>query len=312
MGYNPGPAMDQQASFARALIIANPISGQGQGAAKGRELADGLARRGVTCELFLTTGRGAASEAAQNLPADTDLVISVGGDGTLREVLTGLGRRPTAGAGVSIGVLPMGTGNVLGIDLKLSSEVEPALDSMLAGNAVEMDVADVNGQLSFLVIGVGPDAEAVKYVDEHRINGLLSKWSYLPAAVHTFFRYRAQPLSVELDGEQLEGTYSQIMCSNLIHYGGVIKLAPQRKLDDGLFEVFLFRRGDRLSLLLYIQRLVFELVPGGSIKMRRARKIKISAKEPVLYHVDGDPMGETPVEIQITGVRYRMLVPTPN
>jgi diacylglycerol kinase family enzyme len=172
-----------------------------------------------------------------------------------------------------------------------------------------MDVADVNGQLSFLVTGIGPDAAVVEDVDRRRVHGRLSKWSYVPAAVRTYFTYKAKPLTVELDGQALPGTFSQVLVSNTIYYGGVAKIAPDRVLDDGLFEVFLFRRGDKLSLLLYTLRVLLGLVPGGSILRERARLVRVTSQTPAPCEIDGDPAGTTPIEVRVTGARYRLLVP---
>ena len=165
----------------RTLIVANPVSGRGGGASIGRELAEGLRDRGREVELLLTGGPGEARERAGQLgPGEVEQIVSVGGDGTLREVLAGLYR----GAGVSttpIGVLPMGTGNALGADLGLPRDVAHTLEMLEAGRTVEVDLALVNGHLSFLITGVGPDAQVVKDVDDHRIHGRMSKWRYFPA-----------------------------------------------------------------------------------------------------------------------------------
>ncbi|MCB9915826.1 MAG: YegS/Rv2252/BmrU family lipid kinase [Planctomycetes bacterium] len=293
----------------RALVIVNPISGRGKGESLGRELAEGLSRRGVACELLLTRAAGDATAAARALDPRCDLVVSVGGDGTLREVLTGLGQRSGGANGVRVGVLPMGTGNALGIDLGLPRDVDRALDVLCGEHTVAMDVADVNGHLSFLVTGVGPDAVVVRDIAERRVGGKLAKWHYVPAALRMLLRYRPRPLAVELDGRAVEGAVYQVLASNLVHYGGVMKLSPGRVLDDGLFEVFLFRRGDLLGLVGYCVRLLLGRVPGGSIEMRRARHVRVTAAEPVPFHIDGDPMGETPVDLEVTGVRYHLLVP---
>lgn len=301
--------MQSPPPYTHALVVVNPTSGQGRGASMGAELAEGLAQRGVPTELCVTQAAGDATRACSELGEDTDLVVSVGGDGTLREVLTGLGEKSESVERVRVGVLPMGTGNALGADFGLPRDVDRSLDVLCKDHSVKMDVAEVNGELSFLVTGIGPDAAVVKDVADHRVRGKLSKWHYIPAAIRTFFSYRPRPLKVELDGEELPGHYSQVLASNLVHYGGVVKLSPDRVLDDGLFEVFLFRRGDRLSLLLYAMRLGLRWLPGGSISMRRAARIRVSSEAPAPYHIDGDPVGETPVDMRITGVRYRLLVP---
>lgn len=295
--------------YRRALIVANPVSGQGRGESVARELREGLGLRGLHTDLHLTTGAEDARDVLRRLDPEIDLVVSVGGDGTLREVLTGLRERKCAAPPVRVGVLPMGTGNALCADLGLPRDVDRALEVLLGGKTVEIDVADVNGELCFLITGVGPDALVVKDIDERRRGRGLSKWAYLPSGLRALWNYRHEPLSVELDGEALRGTYSQVMACNMIHYGGLVKLSPGRVLDDGLFEVFLFRGHGRLSLIAYTLRFFLGLIPGGSVSMRRASRIKVTSAHPVPYHVDGDPLGKTPVEIEVTGSRFQLLVP---
>ena len=187
--------------YRKALIVANPVSGQGRGKSAGAELREGLGLQGLPTELHLTQRSQDARARVQALEEEIDLVVSVGGDGTLREVLTGLRERPADAPPVRVGVLPMGTGNALCADLGLPRDVDRALEVLLGGKTVEMDVADVNGELSFLVTGVGPDALVVEDVDEHRKGRSLSKWAYLPSSLRSLWRYRREPLTVELDGE---------------------------------------------------------------------------------------------------------------
>jgi diacylglycerol kinase (ATP) len=293
----------------RALVIANPISGQNRGESVGRELKAGLELRGLPTDLHLTTSGEDTRDAARRLAEGTDLVVSVGGDGTLREVLSGLRQRGPASPEVLVGLLPMGTGNCLAVDLGLPLDVDGAIEVLLAGRTAALDVADVNGALSFLIVGVGPDAEVVEEVHRRRSGHRLSRWAYVPAALQVFRRLRGEALVVELDGERLPGTYAQVMASNLVHYGGLVRVSPERVLDDGLLEVFLFPVANRWGLALQALRFMLGKAPGGPILLRRAARIRVTSASPVPYHVDGDPMGRTPVEIAVTGERFHLLVP---
>jgi diacylglycerol kinase (ATP) len=295
--------------YRRALVVANPVSGQGRGESVGCELREGLGRRGLPTDLHLTSRPDDARESVADLASEVDLVISVGGDGTLREILTGLRDRPPSANPVRVGVLPMGTGNALCADLGLPRDVDGALEVLLRGKTVDIDVADVNGELCFLITGIGPDALVVEDIAARRKGRPMSKWAYLPCGIRAFLRYRHEPLTVELDGHRLEDTYSQVLACNMIHYGGLVKLSPERILDDGLFEVFLFRGHHRLQMLAYTLRAFLHMIPGGSVEMRRASRIKVTSASPVPYYVDGDPMGKTPVEIEVTGSRFQLLVP---
>lgn len=297
------PALHAPAPFRRALIVANPAAGCGRAAKAARELERGLDALGVSAEVHLTRGRGDGRERVSAMAPDTDLVIAVGGDGTLREVFDGL-----ADPATPVALLPMGTANVLSIQLKLPRDVDGLLEVVRGRRLQTIDVAQVEGGLSFLVTGVGFDGRVVRELEARR-NGSISKLSYLPAVLRALRGYRAPELSVEVDGERLPGTYGLVLVSNIIHYGGLLKLR-NAALDDGHFEVFLFRKASLPALaLIALRGIVSSIQDGRGCRVLPARHVRIASPEPVPFQVDGDYRGTTPIEVQLTGRRHVLLVP---
>lgn len=286
----------------RILIVANPISGRGRGERAALALQRATQSRGIAAELHLTRGRGEARECAARAGAD-DLVVAVGGDGTLGEVLLGLPdpERP-------VGLLPCGTANVLAHGLGLSGEVEPALETFLGGRVQHLDVARVGERLAHLVVGVGFDAHVVQEVDERR-RGPITKRSYLSASLHALRRYRPVPLRLWIDGEPLEEDVGAVWMANTARYADLLHLDPGTRLDDGQWEVYLFRTARLGELLAAFLRGLVAHLPGGSVTMRRARRLRIEAPVPVPVQVDGDPAGRTPVDVELLPRRYGILVP---
>jgi diacylglycerol kinase (ATP) len=289
--------------FRRALVVANPIAGSHRGTSVAEEVREGLRQRGLAVAVHLTRSPFDATACVRERHPNTDLMISIGGDGTLSQVLAGLDDEE-----IAIGALPLGTGNVLCRDLGLPREVDRALEIFANGQTTSVDVARVNGRICFLVAGVGPDAMVVEEVYRQKPRPT-SQWTYFPAAARIYWRYRPTPLRVEIDGVPVDGSCYQVLVSNLVHYGGLVRLSPRRILGDGRYEVFLFRRGDKLALLTYVLRGFLGLLPGGSCEMRRGRHVRIMSEEPVPLQVDGDPAGTTPVEVEVTARRFRLLVP---
>ncbi len=291
------------APYRRALVIANPKSGRGQGGKAARELEEGLNSLGVPTELFTTTAKGDAFTRLRSLGEGTDLVCAVGGDGTVSEVFEGL-----VDPEIPVAILPFGTANVLATELGLPRDVHHALEIFSKRKVSPIDVATVNGHMSVLVTSVGLDAMTVKEVEKRR-KGTLTKWSYVEAIVRTLKHYEPPRLSVEIDGEPLEGEYGLVLVSNTIGYGGVLSLAEDTRIDDGLFEVYLFPTGRIPELVGAFVRGFVRRLPGGAVEMRRAKCIRVDSEKPVPYQVDGDLGGETPVEIRVSPTQYRILVP---
>ena len=292
-----------EAPFRRALIVVNPISGRGRGMRAAQELEEGLRRSGVGTELVRTEARGAAFTLLRGLSPEVDLVLAVGGDGTLREVLDGL-----VDPEIPVALLPYGTANVLAHELGLPRDVHHALEIILRGHRQALDVTHVKGHLSFLVTGVGIDAMAVRDVEERR-HGTITKWSYVLALCRALLSYVPPRMRVELDGEALDGEFGFVLVSNTAHYGGLLRLERSSRLDDGRLEVYLFPTGSIPELAASVLRGVLRGLPGGAVEMRRARRVRIDSEEPVPYQIDGDFGGETPLEVELAPNQYRLLVP---
>jgi len=289
--------------YSRALVVVNPVSGRGQGLAAAEEMARGLDERGVRTTLLRTRSRGHAFTELRSLEEPVDLVVTVGGDGTLREVFDGLVEPET-----HVALLPYGTANVLAGMLGLPRDVHHALDIVLNGKVQRLDTARVNGNLSCFCTGVGLDAQIVRAVERRR-SGPISKWAYVRAVVGELPRYRHPRLIVEIDGERVKGEFSFCLIANTTEYGGFIKLDPEARLDDRRFEVYLFPRDGWIRLLRGALRGALQGLPGAGVIRRWGQNVRIRSEEPCPFQIDGDLGGETPIELELMPNQYRLLVP---
>lgn len=296
-------ALAPHCPYRRALIVANPIAGRGKGEHAARELATGLGELGVSVELFLTGARDEGRVKVRCADPETDLIVAVGGDGTVGEVLSGM-----MDDEVPVAILPMGTSNVLGLDLGLPRDVDTMIEMMLRRRTQKVDLASVNGHVSFLCTGVGIDGAIVRALEARR-TGPITKLSYARPIAECVLHFPPPKLTVELDGEVLEEPYELVVASNIIHYAGYLKFSRDCRLDDGELEVYLFRSTSKLAMLGVALRGLVGRLPGGVCTMRKARRMKVTSETPVPYQVDGDFRGETPVELEMTGRQIHLLVP---
>jgi YegS/Rv2252/BmrU family lipid kinase len=286
----------------RALLVANPISGRGRGERMARELLREFERKRIPAELLLTRARGdAPGLLAAAGPAD--LVVAIGGDGTLGEVLQGLPVRTTP-----VGLVPCGTANVLAHVLALPRQPARALESFLGGRIQALDVARVGQRFAHLAVGVGFDARVVQEVEARR-RGPITKAAYFGAILRAMRGYRPVPLRVWIDGSELDPSVGMVWIANTPKYADVLRFARGTRLDDGQWEVYLFPTGRTSELLGAALRGLVLHLPGGPITMRRARSVRVVAGEPVPYQVDGDLAGTTPLELELLPERFRLVVP---
>tara|TARA_R110002095_G_scaffold102294_1_gene89782 strand:- start:869 stop:1780 length:912 start_codon:yes stop_codon:yes gene_type:complete len=294
-------AVSSPAPFRTARVIANPISGQGTAKLKAEALAKALRDRGIDAELAFTEARGDGERLARENTAD--VVCVVGGDGSLREALEGLD------PATPVAVLATGTANVLAMDLGMPRTPLGVADMVVNGRIQGLDVGRVNGQLTFLVVGVGFDGAAVADVERRR-KGPITKSTYVRAVLSTLVHWKAPKLVVEADGERVPGSYGWVLISNVVKYGGFLRLAPDRKLDDGRFELFLFPGGTRRALMGYGLRALLMRRPGPKIQQLSVRQVRITSETAVPFEIDGDLGGETPVDFEILPDPRHLIVPS--
>jgi YegS/Rv2252/BmrU family lipid kinase len=269
-----------------------------------RAVAAALHRRGIVTELHVSAGRGDCSAGVARVARDVEVVVAVGGDGTLREVLEGL-----PDPALPVGIVPVGTANVLSRDLGLPRDVEAAVDVVAAGRTRRIDVGRTNGALTMLVAGIGLDALVVHAVARRR-RGPITKLSYVAALARTLRTYRPPRLGVEIDGVPLASAFGLVLIANVVHYAGWLHLSSTRDVADGRFEVYLF--GDAAPLRLArvaVRGLVSTIDERACDGMHRARTVRVTSETPTPYQVDGEAAGETPVESAVEPVQYRIVVP---
>ena len=296
------PRRLSEAPFRSALVVANPIAGRGKGAKAAGELVDGLRSIGISAESHLTTARQDAWRAVRTMGQDVDLVVSVGGDGTLSEVLGGLVDRDTP-----IAQYPLGTANVLAGELGLPRDVDGLLEVVSGGRTTGLDAADVNGRLSFLCVGIGIDGMAVHEVERRR-DGPIRMTHYVTAMLRTLRRYRPPRLTLEIDGSRVPGEYGFVLISNVREYAAFFHLSSACRRDDGIAEVYAVKGAGVPSLIKLALTALREL-PGSAADFFQGRQVRVHSDEPVEYQVDGDTGGIGDVEYEMQGARFRILVP---
>jgi YegS/Rv2252/BmrU family lipid kinase len=283
----------------RAFYIVNPVSGGGKGLRTWRRIEGYLSRRGLPAEGRLTDGPGAATELAiQARQKGYELVVGVGGDGTIQEVVNGLidsaGRCPAV-----LGVVPGGTGNDFSKMLGYPSDPEGALDVILGGEVRLLDVGRLTDRYFINIAGVGFDAEVAGFLNQ-RPKRLPAALTYIYGVLVMLFRYRPAEMTLELDEETVIGKCLLVsVCNGHSHAGGM-RMAPEARPDDGILDICVAGDLGRLETVLLLPK-VFKgrhtLHP--KVKLYKTRKIGITSSQPLVLQADGEVLGRTPAKIDL-------------
>ncbi|HBF42590.1 MAG TPA: hypothetical protein DDW42_02960 [Desulfobacteraceae bacterium] len=277
-----------------AAIIVNPISGHGIALKKAREARRFLDKAGLDVALFSTEATGHGRTLALENAALVDVLISVGGDGTVNEVANGVmdaGQNNTP-----ILIIPTGTANVvfreLGLPKDLRSQVKLAVDSSVR----LLDMGRAGNRLFIMCAGAGFDAAIVDRISKIRTQSGITMRNYIIATVQNAFKYRFPMMRITVDGEVVDEDSTFTVIGNMPRYGGLFRLFEDASPDDGILDVCCFNGKSVWALGRYAWHTFRQNLGAFSgVEFYRGKEIKLEADERVLVQVDGDRGGELPM-----------------
>ena len=291
----------------RVLVLANPRSGVAWS-------FDSI-RRGMdthwestsdVCYQFTQGVEDALEKAQRAVDGGFDTILVLGGDGTVNTV-----GRILLNTEVSLGVIPVGSGNGFARHFNIPLDPERAVEA-LAGAAVKrIDVGLVNDKPFLVTCSMAWDASLVRSFNKYPVRGVLP---YVFAGVQEFFDFRPQPMEAVLDGGESLMLQDAMVCTvaNLSQFGGGARIAPQAQHDDGWLELVVAMKQDAPVLFANILRLFdgsLSSVP--QVTTRRFRTLTVRRQETAPIQIDGElvEVGRD-VEVRVLPASLRVLVPS--
>ncbi len=297
----------------RVRVILNPSAGR-QFAQKNIELIiQGLLQDGTIsqADLIETRGQGDAYRAARYFsPFQVDLVLAVGGDGTMHEVVNGLvdGHHQTP-----LAIYPAGTINDFARSLQISREVEDFKKMIRQFKVRPVDVGKAGDTYFFNVLAAGMMTD-IAYKTTLESKTVLGQLAYYITATLDLPNQLERSISAVFESEEcsFQGEILMFLVSNTSSVGGFQCMAPQASFDDGLLDVIIIHKQNLLELLPLVVTLGNgEHVKSEGITYFQTKSVKVSSTgpEPVKLDLDGEQVGQLPVEISVVEDAIRMLIP---
>jgi diacylglycerol kinase (ATP) len=234
-----------------------------------------------------------------------DMVVAVGGDGTINEVGRGL-----VGSDVILGIIPAGSGNGFARNFNIPFNIRKSIELLKRPAIKRIDVGKINDHYFFNVAGIGLDAEISAHFERFGFRGPLP---YFMIGFREFFRYRPEPVIVDLNNhENLHFAPVVLSIANGPQYGNGAIIAPHAKPDDGLLDFCVFSSISILKAVVNMQRLFNGTIDQLSeMKIYQSAKGKIQREKEGFIHTDGDHHLESgELKIEVLPAQLNMAIPS--
>jgi diacylglycerol kinase (ATP) len=296
------------------VFLVNPASDNGATGKRWPELAHRAARLGLTGETLFSERPGHLTELARSaVDGGATLVVAVGGDGTLNEVVNGI-----AGLDVDVATIPLGTGMDFGRTHGIPTKFEDAVRVALTGTPRTIDA----GRVSFRTWG-GEDAQrwfanvgsvGMSGAVAQRANGMSKamggKATFFYALTRVFLEWENTDVTVRFDGEERRGRMHDVIVANGVWHGGGMMLAPDARPDDGAFDVVMIGDVGKVDFLTTAPKLYKgKHVNHPKIEVVRTARVEVDAAEHLPIELDGEQVGTTPATFEVVPGAVRVRVP---
>ena len=286
------------------VAIINPVSGTGK-KDKIPRLIDTVVNHDINdVSIIMTEYAGHAREiAAQAAADDAEVVLAIGGDGTVNEVGCAL-----CGTDTALAIIPCGSGNGLARHLRIPMNASRALQVLNDGVVGKFDYCTINGKPFFCTCGMGFDAAVSDKFANEGTRGFIT---YIKTTLTEYLKYKPQEYVIDIDGAKLNEKAFVVACCNAAQYGNNAFIAPRATMQDGLIDVtvmhpFNIIQGPVLGARLFLRQLGHD----HHVSIYRGKRVVIERRHDDVVHIDGDPM-TMPARVVIENVAQgiNILVP---
>lgn len=297
-------------NFKKIRFIINPKSGSFFGFYKKKTIqkviSKFLGNKSFDYEIFFTKNANHATAlSCEAALLKYDLVIAVGGDGTINEAAKGL-----VGSETALGIIPLGSGNGYSRHLKIPQSIDRALLAIFKGEYKLVDTLQINNEFILGVAGMGFDAHIAKKFASSKNRGVLS---YIKLIVEEFFKYKAEKYELFVDGNKMSKVAFLLSFAKSSQYGNNIIIAPNAKLDDGYINLTILKTPPLWAIFDIIYKLRHGLINKSKYYETFLCKEVIIKKKNINVHLDGEPyLINDLARIKIFPKSLKILMPSKN
>lgn len=284
------------------LLVVNPISGGSGKEQLIREVHAVLKRQEIMFTTYKTTGEDDESHIRKLLDAkNIDQVLVAGGDGTIQAVAKAIDKR-----NVAISLIPAGSANGLASNLQLPNTIEEQINIALGNEFIMMDMISINDHLCLHIADLGVNAALIKNYENSDIRGKLGyALQTFPTLIKSDLPYH---FSIHTNGKTMACKGVMVAIANARQFGTGAVINPQGKIDDGLFEVLIFKKLDFIEILKTLDEDSYR--DPEFVESFTTKKALIECEKPIALQVDGEFIGNVNrVNAELISTKLKIMVP---
>jgi conserved protein of unknown function cotranscribed with Bmr (bmrU) len=291
------------------VFIVNPVAGKGKSASMVSSIKERFGHFSEPYRIEMTEYPGHATDIAKRLSAEgTPMrVYSVGGDGTLNEIINGI-----AGNHMELGIIPCGSGNDAIRSIYSVTDPNVLLEKLPAASSTLLDMGRINGRYFINIASIGFDAEVVTFSRKFKRMPIVSgPMAYVLGVLAAVIGLKKHRVRIRID-DGPERSNELLLCAfaNGRYYGGGMKPTPHADMTDGLLDICEVANPGRLRLLKFFPAFMKgEHLGLKEVMMHRCRKIEIVGSRSFPINIDGEVIKDTRVTVEIVPGSLRVLVP---
>lgn len=293
-----------QTGIKKILFIINPVSGGRSLKKIPEQIKAGIDASMYQFEIKYTETAGHARFiATEAVNQKTDIIVAVGGDGTMNEVASCLIHSDSL-----LGIIPVGSGNGLARHLGIPLSVNRAIKLINGGHYQMIDTATVNEKPFISIAGVGYDALIARKFAGSKKRGFSN---YLRIVVQTFIKYKPKKYQINIDGNRIKTRALFISFANSNQFGYQAQIAPKAKLNDGLLDICIVQKPGLFEMPLIANLVLLKMIDKSPhVKIIPAKEVIIERKKRKYVNIDGEAlkMGKK-LEIKIVPSSLKVIIP---
>ena len=283
-------------------IVLNPTAGRGRAISIEKPLVEYLRQRNIVFQLEKTKGPIHASDLSRQLCKEFDIIVAMGGDGTVNEVAAGV-----LGSTASLAILPIGSGNDFNKLIGIPNRINLAIDTIVSGTKKLFDLGRVSIKNSIGLsqvknfmntLGIGIDAEIAK--EARRIKYLRGLPLYIVAVIKALSTYSPNEYTIS-DNSTTRKEKAYLLCAgNGIYEGGGFKMLPDANPSDSKLNICLIRKMSVWNAIQLVPKIIHGTHEDNRmVTMWDSKILRVSSKQPFIIHGDGEIFEEKAMNVTI-------------